>query len=123
MRDFPLDSVRARLTPGQRVQTPRCPQDVGVGNLKRKKKGSIMSELSMHELEAQTGEVLPEREALSAVAIGFGNHATQINNHNTTNNLTSHVTTVNASDSSNATSFGFANTTISSAHQSINVSG
>ena len=24
-----------------------------------------MSELSMHELEAQTGEVLPEREALS----------------------------------------------------------
>jgi hypothetical protein len=63
MRDFPLDSARARLTPGQRVQTPRCPQAVGIGNLREMKKGSIMSELSMHELEAQTGEVLPEREA------------------------------------------------------------
>ena len=82
-----------------------------------------MSELSMHELEAQTGEVLPEREALSAIATGFGTHATQINNHNTTNNLSSHVTTVSASDSSNATSFGFANTTVSSAHQTVIVSG
>ena len=62
-----------------------------------------MSELSMHELEAEIGEVLPEREALSAIAIGRGNHATQINNHNTTNNVTSHVTTVNANDFSNAT--------------------
>src|SRR6476620_11225564 len=97
MRDFPLDSARARLTPGQRAQTPRCPQDVGVGHLKRKK-GSIMSELSMHELEAQTSEVLPEREALSVgVAIGSFNHRTTIN-HNTTNNI-NHTTTVTSSNS------------------------
>jgi hypothetical protein len=39
------------------------------------KKGSNMSELSMHELEAQTGEVLPEREALS-MFVGSFNHRT-----------------------------------------------
>jgi hypothetical protein len=38
------------------------------------KKGSNMSELSMHELEAQTGEVLPEREALSRVTVINGGH-------------------------------------------------
>ena len=31
-----------------------------------------MSELSMHELEAELGEVLPEREALSAIASAGG---------------------------------------------------
>ncbi len=56
-----------------------------------------MSELSMHELEAQHGEVLPEREALSVgFAVGSFNHRTTINN------TTTHVTTVTASNSSNA---------------------
>ena len=56
------------------------------------KKGSDMSELSMHELEAQIGEVLPEREALS-VFVGSFNHHTTIN-HNTT-----HTTTARADSS------------------------
>jgi hypothetical protein len=33
-----------------------------------------MSELSIHELEAQHGEVLPEREALSHVVVINGGH-------------------------------------------------
>lgn len=40
-----------------------------------------MSELSMHELEAQTGEVLPEREALGRVIGSFNGH-NHINAHN-----------------------------------------
>ena len=49
-----------------------------------------MSELSMRELEAQTGEVLPEREALSAYFVfGPHNRITQV----------SHTTTVNATNS------------------------
>src|ERR1700720_2963958 len=95
MQDFPLDSARACLTPGQRVQTPRCPQAVGIGNLREMKKGSIMSELSMHELEAQTGEVLPEREAL-AVGFAFGSF----------NHTTNHLTAVNANNGSNAQVIG-----------------
>ena len=45
-----------------------------------------MSELSMHELAAELGEVLPEREALSVgFAFGSFNHRTTINqNHITT---------------------------------------
>ena len=65
-----------------------------------------MSELSMHELEAQTGEVLPEREALSVgVAIGSFNHRT------------THITAVNANNASNAQVLGSA---LSSAHSSAN---
>jgi hypothetical protein len=81
------------------------------------KKGSNMSELSMHELEAQTGEVLPEREALGVV-IGSFNHRTTIN-HNT-----SHATTavINANNTSNAVSTGIASSAHSSAAQSISVS-
>jgi hypothetical protein len=83
-----------------------------------------MSELSMHELEAQTGEVLPEREALSAIAIGSRNHATQINNHNTTNNITSHTTTVSSSNSStSAVANSFLSSSRSSANQSVTVVG
>jgi hypothetical protein len=81
------------------------------------KKGSNMSELSMHELEAQTGEVLPEREALGVV-IGSFNHRTTIN-HNT-----SHATTavINANNTSTAVSTGIASSAHSSAGQSISVS-
>jgi len=87
------------------------------------KKGSNMSELSMHELEAQTGEVLPEREALS-VFVGSFNHRTTIN-HNTNNNTTTvHSTTVTASNSSNASvSQAVLSSARSSASQSVSVNG
>jgi hypothetical protein len=80
------------------------------------KKGSNMSELSMHELEAQTGEVLPEREALS-VFVGSFNHNTTVN-HNT-----SHITTVTASNSSSALSSGLASSATSTAGQTVIVHG
>jgi hypothetical protein len=39
-----------------------------------------MSELSIHDLETQTGELLPEREAMALFAIGsFDNHVVAIN--------------------------------------------
>jgi hypothetical protein len=72
-----------------------------------------MSELSMRELEAQTGEVLPEREALSAIAFGPRSHATQV----------THITNVHANDFSNAIAVGGGSTAISSAHQTVIVSG
>ena len=77
-----------------------------------------MSELSMRELKAQTGEVLPEREALS-VFVGSFNHRTTIN-HNS-----NHVTTtvITASNSSNAVSTGIASSATSTAGQSISVHG
>jgi hypothetical protein len=37
-----------------------------------------MSELSIHELETEHAEVLPEREALSFLHIGGGNHVTSV---------------------------------------------
>jgi hypothetical protein len=40
----------------------------------------IMSELSIHDLEIQTGELLPEREALGIVIGLFDNHVIAINN-------------------------------------------
>jgi hypothetical protein len=46
-----------------------------------------MSELSMRELAAELGEVLPEREALSAIAFGPRSHATQVNAFNQANSL------------------------------------
>lgn len=50
-----------------------------------------MSELSIHELEAQHGEVLPEREALGHVTFGsFNTHAVNhvnASNHATVNQL------------------------------------
>jgi hypothetical protein len=71
-----------------------------------------MSELSMHELEAQTGEVLPEREALSVgFAVGSFNHRT------------THITTVNAGNASSAVAQGFGSTAVSSAHQTVIVNG
>jgi hypothetical protein len=39
-----------------------------------------MSELSIHDLESQTGELLPEREALGIVIGSFDNHIIAINN-------------------------------------------
>ena len=77
-----------------------------------------MSELSMHELEAQTGEVLPEREALS-IFVGSFNHPTTIN-HNTTHTTS---TVITASNSSNAVSTGIASSATSTAGQSISVHG
>jgi hypothetical protein len=72
-----------------------------------------MSELSMHELEAQTGEVLPEREAL-AVGFAFGSF-----NHRTT-----HITAVNANNGSNAQVIASAfSSAHSSANQTVNVNG
>ena len=71
-----------------------------------------MSELSPHELEAQTGEVLPEREALS-VGFAFGSF-----NHRTT-----HITNVNAGNSSTAVAQGYGSTAFSSAHQTVIVNG
>jgi len=82
------------------------------------KKGSNMSELSMHELEAQTGEVLPEREALS-VFVGSFNHRTTIN-HNANHTTTA---TISASNTSSAVSTGIGSSAHSSAGQSISVSG
>ena len=38
-----------------------------------------MSELSIHDLEAQTGELLPERETLAIVIGSFDNHVFAIN--------------------------------------------
>jgi hypothetical protein len=39
-----------------------------------------MSELSIHDLESQTGELLPEREALGSIVVGsFNNHVIAIN--------------------------------------------
>ena len=62
------------------MQTPGARKPRVSEIYKVKKKGSIMPELSMHELEAQTGEVLPEREALSAAFVfGSRNHVTQVN--------------------------------------------
>jgi hypothetical protein len=39
-----------------------------------------MPELSIHDLESQTGEVLPEREALGVIIGSFDNHVVAINN-------------------------------------------
>ena len=39
----------------------------------------IMSELSVDDLETQTGELLPEREALGMVIGFFDNHIVAIN--------------------------------------------
>jgi len=84
-----------------------------------------MSELSMHELEAQHGEVLPEREALSTIVLGSHNHVTQVNNH-VNNHVTSHVTTVSANQSASSTS-AVTNSVLSSSsssnHQAIVVNG
>ena len=73
-----------------------------------------MSELSMRELEAQTGEVLPEREALSAYFV-FGSHnrVTQV----------SHTTTVNATNTSTAVSNGALSSATSTANQGVFVQG
>ena len=78
-----------------------------------------MSELSMHELAAELGEVLPEREALSVgFAICSFNHRTTINqNHITT-------ATVNGTNTSTAavTNSAFSSAT-SSASQTVIVHG
>lgn len=80
-----------------------------------------MSELSILELEAQHGEVLPEREALS-VFVGSFNRNTTVN-HNTTN-TTTHVTTVTASNSSSSSvANSFLSSSRSSAGQSVTVTG
>jgi hypothetical protein len=69
-----------------------------------------MSELSIHELEAQHGEVLPEREALGVHGGGFS----------VTKNVT--VTHINASNHSSVTqSGGYYQTASSSASQTITV--
>jgi hypothetical protein len=69
-----------------------------------------MSELSMHELEAQTGEVLPEREALSVgYAVGSFNHRTTVNQN--------HITTANV-NGVNTSSAAVANSAFSSATSS-----
>jgi hypothetical protein len=39
-----------------------------------------MPELSIHDLESQTGEVLPERETLAVIIGSFDNHVVAINN-------------------------------------------
>ena len=38
-----------------------------------------MSELSIHDLESQTGELLPERETLAIIIGSFDNHVIAIN--------------------------------------------
>ena len=73
-----------------------------------------MSELSMHELEAQTGEVLPESEALSTYFVfGSRNHVTQV----------THNTAVNATNASSAVSNGAFSSATSTANQGVFVSG
>jgi hypothetical protein len=78
-----------------------------------------MSELSILELEAQHGEVLPEREALSVgFAIGSFNHRTTITNN------TNHTTSVNASNTStSAVANSFLSSSRSVANQSVSVNG
>jgi hypothetical protein len=46
-----------------------------------------MSELSLNELDAQHGELLPEREALGTLNIGSNdhNHTVNLSQHNTLN--------------------------------------
>jgi hypothetical protein len=39
-----------------------------------------MSELSIHDLESQTGELLPERETMAVIIGSFDNHVIAINN-------------------------------------------
>jgi hypothetical protein len=39
-----------------------------------------MSELSIHDLESQTSELLPERETLAVIIGSFDNHIIAINN-------------------------------------------
>jgi len=59
-----------------------------------------MSELSIHELEAQHGEVLPEREALSRfVTVGSFNGG----NHIHANNLANAIATRGGDASARAT--------------------
>jgi hypothetical protein len=83
-----------------------------------------MSELSIHELEAQTGEVLPEREALSVFAFNSFNRHIDSHNTTTTNNTTTHLTTVTASNSSSSSvSQAFLSSSHSSATQSVSVNG
>jgi hypothetical protein len=38
-----------------------------------------MSELSIHDLESQTGELLPERETMAVIIGSFDNHVVAIN--------------------------------------------
>jgi hypothetical protein len=38
-----------------------------------------MSELSIHDLESETGELLPEREAMSIIVGSFDNHVFAVN--------------------------------------------
>ena len=42
--------------------------------------GVILPELSIDDLESQTGELLPEREALGIIIGSFDNHVFAINN-------------------------------------------
>jgi hypothetical protein len=55
-----------------------------------------MSELSIHDLENETGELLPEREALGIVIGSFDNHVVAINSAEAVQALTafSHNTAV-----------------------------
>jgi hypothetical protein len=47
-----------------------------------------MSELSIHDLETQTGELLPEREALGIAFGSFNNHVIAINSSEAVQALT-----------------------------------
>ena len=38
-----------------------------------------MSELSIHDLEGQTGELLPERETMAIIFGSFNNHVVAVN--------------------------------------------
>jgi len=73
-----------------------------------------MSELSMRELEAQTGEILPEREALSAYFV-FGSHNRVMQ--------VSHATAVTATNTSTAVSNGVLSSATSTANQGVFVHG
>jgi hypothetical protein len=60
-----------------------------------------MSELSIHDLETQTGELLPEREALGIVTLGsFNTHVT-------------HVVAINSSEAVQALALGSSNNAVS----------
>jgi hypothetical protein len=62
-----------------------------------------MSELSIHELEAQHGEVLPEREALGTFTFGSFNHDHTVYAVNSANATQSH--TFLSSNSASANQF------------------
>ena len=73
--------------------------------------------MDIHELEAESAELLPGREALGKLSFSFAKPL------NVTKNVTVHSATVNAGNTSNAGNFGsWGGTVQGEADQSISIS-